>query len=137
MIWQIDSRLSDEAKAAADLSLCRLLLRDEHRFPWLVLVPQRNSITESFDLSFADRVALWSEVDQVAATLKRVTSATKINIAAFGNMVPQLHVHVVGRRPEDPAWPGSAIGWAPVEPYSTGVPSFWPDLLTHLDLKER
>ncbi|MEM9234080.1 MAG: HIT domain-containing protein [Pseudomonadota bacterium] len=130
--WQLDPRIAAEAKAAMDLPLCRVLLRNEARFPWLVLVPRRAEISESFELDAADRAQLWAEVDQAAAALKTVTGAEKINIAAFGNMVPQLHVHIVARTSEDPAWPGSAVGWATPEPYSEDVPSFWPDLLAAL-----
>lgn len=136
--WHLDERLAAEAARRADLPLSTLLLRNEHRFPWVVLVPRREDVSESFDLGEADRAALWSEVDRVAAALKTETGATKINIAAFGNMVPQLHVHVVARHPEDPAWPGSAVGWAPAAPYGDGgVPPFWPGLLSRLDLSER
>lgn len=134
--WQLDPRIAAETKASAELDLCRILLRDEHRFPWLVAVPRRNGVSESFDLEEETRAQLWAEVDLVAAALKAVTGAAKINIAAFGNMVPQLHVHIVARSPSDPAWPGSAIGWAAPEPYSA-EPSFWPELLARLDLRAR
>ncbi len=134
--WQLDARLAAEAKCAAELGLCRILLRNEHRFPWVVLVPRRANVSESFDLNGPDCALLWGEVDAVAAALKAVTGAAKINIAAFGNMVPQLHIHIVARSPEDPAWPGSAVGWATPEPYSS-APSFWADLLARLNLSER
>lgn len=136
--WRLDERLAGETAAMADLPLCALLLRNEHRFPWVVLVPRQQNVSESFDLGERDRAVLWSEVDRVAAALKAETGAAKINIAAFGNMVPQLHIHVVARNPEDPAWPGSAVGWAAADPYGDGgVPPFWPGLLSRLDLSDR
>lgn len=136
-VWILDKRLEAEAKSRAELPLCELMLRGENRFPWVVLIPRRAGVAESFDLAPEDRAALWEEVDRVAAALKELTGAAKINIAAFGNMVPQLHIHIVARSPDDPAWPGSAVGWAPPEPYSGDVPSFWPALLDRLCLSER
>lgn len=135
--WTLDLRLREEKKAAADLELCRILLRDEQRFPWLILVPRREGVSESFDLVAQDRTLLWDEIDRVAATFKAITQAKKINIASFGNMVPQLHIHIVARQENDPAWPGSAIGWDKPSPYPAEAPSFWSDLLSRLDLKER
>jgi diadenosine tetraphosphate (Ap4A) HIT family hydrolase len=135
--FTIDERLIAEALAAADLPLCRLLLRGEARFPWVVLVPRRPGVSESFDLAEGDRAALWAEADLVAAALKAATGAAKINLAAFGNMVPQLHVHVVARRTSDAAWPGSAVG-LPRQPYpSDEPPPFWSALLSRLSLSAR
>lgn len=134
----IDPRLAAEALATADLPLCRVLLRNEARFPWLVLVPRIVDLSETFELPPADRQILWAEVDAAASVLKDVTGSDKINIAAFGNIVRQLHLHVVARRKEDPAWPGAAVGWAPALPYSSEtVPAFWPAFLRRLNLVAR
>lgn len=135
--FRVDERLTAEAPASADLPLCRLLLRDEARFPWIVLVPRRAGVSEAFNLLPGDRARLWAEVDLAAAALKAATGADKINVAAFGNLCPQLHVHVVARRAGDAAWPGSAIG-LPREGYASGVvPAFWPALLARLALDAR
>ena len=134
--FSLDPALAAEALRAADLPLCAVLLRDEARFPWLVLVPRRAGASEPWDLLPGDRAALWSETERVGAALKAATGADKINIAVFGNMVPQLHVHVVARAEGDAAWPGSAVG-LPRAPYPSGVPSFWSALLAALGLADR
>ena len=132
-----DPALAAEALRAADLPLCTVLLRDEARYPWLVLVPRRANVAEPWDLLPGDRAAFWAEAERVGAGLKAVTGADKINLAAFGNVVRQLHLHVVARREGDPAWPGSVIG-APREPYERGgVPAFWPAFLDASGLADR
>lgn len=135
--FRVDDRLTAEALSGADLPLCRVLMRDEARFAWVVLVPRRADASESSDLLPGDRARMWVEVDLVAAGLKAVAGADKVNVAAFGNLCPQLHVHVVARRAGDAAWPGSAVG-LPREGYSPGeAPSFWPALLARLILSAR
>ena len=127
--------LTAEALANADLPLCRVLLRDEARFPWVVLVPRRPGATETFDLLPGDRQRLREETEAVGAGLLAVTGAAKLNTAAFGNLCPQLHVHLIARSPGDAAWPGSAVG-LPRVPYSA-APAFWPVLLRRLALSAR
>lgn len=134
--FALDPALSAEALASVDLPLCRLLLRDEARFPWLVLVPRRAGLLESVDLLPGDRTRLWGEAERVGAALLSVTGAAKLNTAAFGNLCPQLHLHLIARAPGDAAWPGSAVG-LPREAYSAGVPSWWPALLARLSLSAR
>lgn len=135
--FALDKRLDHETLRQAVLPLCQVLLRDERRYPWVVLVPRRTGVAESFDLLPGDRRRLWEEVDLCAAALKAETKAVKINIAAFGNQVGQLHVHIVGRRKDDDAWPGGVIGQKR-EPYgSDAVPPFWPRLLSRLPIVER
>ena len=140
--FSLDPRLADEAIRAAGLPLCTILLRGEARFPWLVLVPRRAGAAEPWDLLPGDRTMLWSETERVGAALRAVTGAHKINLALFGNMVRQLHVHVVARTEGDPAWPGSAIG-LPREPYPPsgegggGAPAFWSALCDALGLDDR
>ena len=82
-VWILDKRLEAEAKSRAELPLCELMPRGENRFPWVVLIPRRAGIAESFDLAPEDRAILWEEVDRVAAALKELTGAAKINIAAY------------------------------------------------------
>lgn len=134
--FTVDPRLEAEALAAADLPLCRVLLRNEAHFPWLILVPRRAGACETFDLLPGDRARLWAEVDHVGQALLGVTGARKLNIAAFGNVCPQLHIHLVARSPGDAAWPASAVG-LPRVAYSAGSPAFWPALLARLDLSAR
>lgn len=108
--FELDERLGRDTIIAGDLSLCTVRLMDEARFDWLVMVPRRAEISEIFDLPPRLRQVLTEEIAGIASSLKEVTGATKINIAMFGNMVPQLHVHVIARHEGDAAWPGSAVG---------------------------
>ena len=138
--FRLDPRLAGEALRAARLPLCTILLRDEARFPWLVLVPRRPDLAEPWDLLPGDRARFWAEAERVGAALRAATGCDKANLAAFGNIVRQLHLHVVARNEGDAAWPGSAIG-LPREPYPPGggggAPVFWPALLAELGLADR
>ena len=134
--FSLDPALVAEALRAADLPLATVLLRDEARFPWLVLVPRRAGLAEPWDLLPGDRAAFWSEAERVGAALGAAAKADKINLAAFGNITRQLHLHVVARVEGDAAWPGSVIG-LPRTPYEGGVPAFWPALLGTLGVADR
>src|SRR5690348_17419271 len=90
---------------------------NDARFPWLALVPRRAGVTELHDLAHAERMVLIEEIARASSALKAVTSATKINVAALGNIVPQLHVHVVARHPSDAAWPKPVWAVGTPEPY--------------------
>lgn len=115
--FDLDPRLAQESVLVSELGVSRLLLRDEHRFPWLVLVPRRPDVTELFALSAPDRAAVMEEVSQASQLLLKQTTAEKINVGALGNIVSQLHIHVIGRRGDDPAWPGPVWGFGEREPY--------------------
>lgn len=93
-----------------DLKLCKVFLNDDARFPWLILVPKINDVSEVFDLSFDQRHLLMDEVSTVSSVLKKQTKADKINIAAFGNITRQLHIHIIARFETDAYWPQSVIG---------------------------
>ncbi len=99
------------------LSLCELRLMNDRRWPWLMLVPQRPNIVELHELTPLDQTMLVFETNTVAQTLKQLTDCQKINTGALGNMVPQLHVHVVARNEGDPGWPGPVWGYGAAEPY--------------------
>jgi diadenosine tetraphosphate (Ap4A) HIT family hydrolase len=99
------------------LGLCELRVQDDSRWPWLVLVPQRPGITEMHDLTPLDQAMLTFEIGMVAKALKEATSCHKINIAALGNVVPQLHVHIIARNEGDHGWPGPVFGLGPAEPW--------------------
>jgi diadenosine tetraphosphate (Ap4A) HIT family hydrolase len=88
---------------------------DDARYPWLILVPRRTGAVEPFALDEADQILLWQEANRAGAILKAETGATKINIAAIGNIVSQLHVHVIARKPGDAAWPGPVWGQGQAE----------------------
>ena len=93
-----------------DLPLCRVLLMRDARYPWLILVPAKPDLRELHDLEAADGRQLIEEVCQASRALERLFEPDKINVGALGNMVPQLHIHVVARRLGDSAWPGPVWG---------------------------
>jgi diadenosine tetraphosphate (Ap4A) HIT family hydrolase len=108
--FQLNSRLEADTVFVADWPLSRLLLMDDARYPWLILVPRRAELSEIHDLGHAERMVLIEEIARAAKGLKALTGAAKINVGALGNVVPQLHVHVVARHPGDAAWPGPVWG---------------------------
>ena len=114
-------RLAADTAVVADWPLCRVLLMNDARYRWLILVPRRPDAVELFDLDAADRAALTEEVARASQTLKTITAATKINVGALGNLVPQLHVHIVARNPGDPAWPGPVWGHSPAVPFDDSI----------------
>jgi diadenosine tetraphosphate (Ap4A) HIT family hydrolase len=103
-------RLAADTTFVADWRLSRVLLMDDARYPWLVLVPRRADVTELFELAADDRAALTEEIAHAARVLKTLSGARKINIGALGNLVPQLHIHIVARNEGDAAWPGPVWG---------------------------
>ncbi|ARU87813.1 HIT domain-containing protein [Pseudomonas sp. M30-35] len=117
-MFVLDSRLHNDTRVIGDFALCRLLLMNDANYPWFILVPRRDGVSEVFDLEAADQLLLWQETAQLAAFLKDEFAADKINIATLGNMVPQLHMHVVVRRTSDAAWPAPVWGKAPALAYS-------------------
>jgi diadenosine tetraphosphate (Ap4A) HIT family hydrolase len=115
--FTLDHRLQTDTLHVADWPLCRVLLINDARFPWLVLVPMRAGISEMLDLEPDDRRQLTAEIDRAAAALRRTVTCDKLNIAALGNMVSQLHVHVIARRRSDAAWPKPVWGQGTPEAY--------------------
>ncbi|MGQ0677477.1 MAG: HIT domain-containing protein [Rhodospirillales bacterium] len=103
--FALHPRLEADTRPVAALGLCRVLLMNDARFPWLIMVPERAGIREIHQLEPADRALLIEEVAKVAAALEKLTGAEKMNVAALGNQVPQLHVHVIARFAADAAWP--------------------------------
>lgn len=97
--------LAADCVPVTDLKLCRVLLMDDARFPWLILVPMQQDLGELFDLGAADRALLTEEISHVSGVLKRLFKADKMNIAMLGNQVPQLHAHVIVRFRNDAGWP--------------------------------
>jgi diadenosine tetraphosphate (Ap4A) HIT family hydrolase len=114
----LDERLANDTVSVSITGLCDLRLMKDRRWPWLVLVPRRAGISEIFELTPLDQVMLTFETNLVASALKAVTGATKINVGALGNIVRQLHVHVIARFEGDPSWPGPVWGHGKAEPYS-------------------
>jgi diadenosine tetraphosphate (Ap4A) HIT family hydrolase len=118
--FALDPRLESDSIGIAPIGLCELRLSKDSRWPWLILIPRRAEMTEIFELTPLDQVLLTFEVEMVAAALKKITGATKINVGALGNVVRQLHVHVVARFEGDANWPGPIWGFGTAEPYEDG-----------------
>jgi diadenosine tetraphosphate (Ap4A) HIT family hydrolase len=116
----LDSQLERDTLPIGDFSLCRLLLINDAQYPWFVLVPRREDVSELFQLSQADQRAMWAETTFLAEALKHAFGADKINVAALGNVVSQLHMHVIVRRRTDVAWPAPVWGRHPAKPYQAG-----------------
>lgn len=115
--FSLDPRLATDTLAVGDLALSSVLLLDDARFPWFVLVPRRAAASELTDLSEADAAALMGELRLAARVMLELAKPDKLNIGALGNVVPQLHLHVVGRFRSDPAWPGPVWGFGERRPY--------------------
>lgn len=118
----LDPRLADDGESLGDLPLCRAILVDDARFPWIILVPRKPDLVELQNLAPDDRVVLMGEIDRASAAVRALAAPArpveKLNIAALGNVVRQLHVHVVGRRADDPGWPKPVWGAGAREPHA-------------------
>lgn len=116
--WHLDPRLADDTAPVIDLTLCEVRLMDDANHPWLVLVPKVAGATEIIDLAPEQRTRLSEEIDAAARALKSLFKPHKLNVAALGNLVPQLHVHVIARYTDDIAWPRPVWGAANARPYA-------------------
>lgn len=118
MTFTLHPRLEADSHWVGELTLCQVRLISDQRFPWLLLIPQRPDITELHELNADDYTQLFAEIRQLAAPFQRLYQADKLNVATLGNMVPQLHLHLVARHSEDAAWPGPVWGNGQAIPYS-------------------
>lgn len=116
-MFTLDSRLQQDCLLVGDFPLCRLLLMNDASYPWFILVPQREEVSEIFQLDGADQRQLWQETSLLAEILKDTFAADKMNVATLGNVVSQLHMHVIVRRRDDAAWPAPVWGRQPARPY--------------------
>ena len=119
--FTLDPRLAADTAPVAALALSDLLLMEDARFPWLIMVPRRFGMSELIDLDQMDRAMLFDEIVKVSGALKAVTACDKLNVAALGNQVRQLHVHVIARFVGDPAWAGPVWGSGTAVAYETDV----------------
>lgn len=116
--YALDPQLAADSHPLATLELCELRLMDDANYPWLVLVPRLAAARELLDLAPAQRRQLTDEIDLAGRLLRSVVRPFKLNIAALGNLVPQLHVHVIARFQDDPAWPAPVWGRVAARPYT-------------------
>ena len=115
--WMLDPVLERDTRSIGDMSLCRVLLNRDANYPWLLLVPRRRGVVELIDLDDADQAHLTTEIAAASRALKTATACDKLNVAAIGNVVAQLHVHIIARRHDDAAWPKPVWNAVPATPY--------------------
>jgi diadenosine tetraphosphate (Ap4A) HIT family hydrolase len=115
--WSLHPQLARDTVNLGDMPLSRVLVVNDANWPWLLLVPRRLGVSEIIDLDEVEQAQLMTEIARVARAVKAVTGCDKLNIAALGNMVSQLHVHVIARREGDAGWPRPVWGAAAPMPY--------------------
>ena len=115
--FALHPRLAADTLEVARWDLSLVLLSKDATYPWLILVPQRAGLTELHDLSGDDLALVAAEIVRASRAWERLLAPDKINVGALGNLVPQLHIHVIARFTGDPAWPGPAWGASPPQPY--------------------
>lgn len=116
--FMLHSQLARDTIPIGSLVLSRLLLMNDSRFPWVILVPKRPKMKELIDLSLEDQALLLAEINTICRTMQTGFTPDKLNVAALGNMVPQLHVHIIARFKTDEAWPKPVWGVGLMKPYS-------------------
>jgi diadenosine tetraphosphate (Ap4A) HIT family hydrolase len=121
MEWSLHPQLAKLTTVVGDLALSRVLLENDSNYPWLILVPRMAGVSEIIDLDPNEQVQLLGEIDAASRALKSVAAFEKLNLAALGNVVAQLHVHVIGRSSTDATWPKPVWGLAPPVPYSAAA----------------
>lgn len=110
MAFELHPGLAADTIELGSFPLSRLLLMNDSRYPWCVLVPQRENVREIHELAESDRLQLLHEITRLSEQMQASFEAHKMNVAALGNQVPQLHIHVIARQTSDPAWPGPVWG---------------------------
>jgi len=118
-MFALDSRLQNDTLLIGDFPLCRLLLMNDDHYPWFILVPRRDEVSELFQLSAEEQQQLWRETVTLTELLKDTFAADKMNVATLGNVVSQLHMHVIVRRRSDAAWPAPVWGKLAAQPYAS------------------
>jgi len=119
--FSLHERLAADTVALADWPLCRVLMMNDASYPWLILVPRRPALKEFHHMAPDDLAQATDEICRASRALESRFSPDKINIGALGNMVPQLHIHVIARFKDDPAWPGPVWGKQPPVPYESAA----------------
>ncbi|KIY39175.1 histidine triad (HIT) protein [Pseudomonas sp. 10-1B] len=117
-MFVLDSRLQQDCLVLGEFALCQLLLSKDANYPWFILVPKRPGISELFELDAAQQQQLWQETSALAEALKASYNADKMNVATLGNVVSQLHMHVIVRQRDDVAWPAPVWGKCPAVAYT-------------------
>ena len=105
MPFKIDKKFLNSSHHIIELKLCSIRLHDNSKFPWVILIPKRNKITDISDLNSKDQILLMKEIVYVSKIMKKLFKTSKLNIEKIGNMVPQLHIHIIARSKKDSTWP--------------------------------
>ncbi len=116
-MFELNNQLKADTHLIGDMELTKVLLMNDSRYPWVILVPRREDITEIHQLNQQDRKQLMEESCFVSEFIENNFRVIKMNVGALGNIVSQLHVHHIGRHEKDPAWPGPVWGHSAAEPY--------------------
>ena len=117
MSFKLDRKFLKSSHYIADLKLCSIRLHDNSKFPWIILIPKRIKITDITNLNSKDQILLMKELVYVSRLMKKLFKTSRINVEKIGNLVPQLHIHVIARHKKDTSWPSS--GWVVKgKPYS-------------------
>lgn len=120
-MFSISPGITRSASPLLDLPLCTVLLKEDARWPWLILVPRREGMEALLDLEPADLAACMDEMRDAFNAIRREAGVERVNMGVLGNVVPQLHIHIVGRWAGDPAWPGPVWGVEGKVAYETGA----------------
>lgn len=116
--FELHAQLAADTAPLVSLPLCEVRLMQDARYPWLILIPKVAEVTDLYQLSSSQRHQLSDEIQLCSTGLLAVTEPFKLNVAALGNMVAQLHIHIIARNQDDPAWPGPVWGVGSAEPYT-------------------
>ena len=105
MLFKIDKKFLKSSYHILDLKLCSIRLHDNSKFPWVILIPKRNNITDISDLNSKDQILLMKEIVQISKIMKKLFKTSKLNVEKIGNIVTQLHIHIIARNIKDSSWP--------------------------------
>ena len=105
MPFKIDKKFLKSSHHIIELKLCNIRLHDNSKFPWVILIPKRNKIIDMSDLKSIDQILLMKEIVQASKVMKKLFKTSKLNIEKIGNIVPQLHIHIIARSKKDSTWP--------------------------------
>ncbi len=131
-MFELHPQLDRDSLTIGDLPLCRLLMMNDCSYPWFILVPRREGVREIFELPEADQQQLMVESSMLSERIDRHFKADKINVAALGNVVPQLHIHHIVRFKNDPAWPAPVWGFQPAVSYTDSDATAWIERMRSL-----
>jgi diadenosine tetraphosphate (Ap4A) HIT family hydrolase len=120
-MFQLNETLEQDTLAITQWPLCQVRLMNDSRFPWMILVPAREDLREIYEISNQEQANFLTEINKASRTLQKVTGADKMNVAALGNQVTQLHIHIIARFEGDAAWPGPIWGVGEVVPYEAST----------------